>query len=150
MTHHVNLWTLRCIPAMMLVAFAMPSMAQAPAAKPAAKPAAAENYASFTGNATSGKKVFAQCMACHSQKAGQNKVGPSLYNIVGRKAGQVPGFAYSAANKNSGLVWTEKQLFTYLKNPRGTVPGTKMAFAGVPDAQKRADVIAYLKVNGAI
>lgn len=150
MTHRVNIWTAARLSALALMACATPALAQAPAAKPAAKPAAAENFASYTGNAVNGKKVFAQCMACHSQKPGENKVGPSLHNIVGRKAGQVPGFKYSTANLNSGFTWTEKQLFTYLKNPRGTIPGTKMAFAGVADAQKRADVIAYLKVNGKV
>jgi len=152
LTHVKTMWSARGISALALMVLAVPAVAQAPAAKPAAKPAAAagENFASYTGNAANGKKVYAQCMACHSQTPGQNKVGPSLHNIVGRKAGQVPGFKYSEANLKSGLVWSEKQLFTYLKNPRATIPGTKMAFAGIADAQKRADVIAYLKVNGKI
>ena len=89
-------------------------------------------------------------MACHSLKEGENKVGPSLYSKIGKTAGQVPGFNYSTANKSSGAVWTEEVLFKYLKNPRAFMPGTKMAFAGIPDPQKRADVIAYLKVNGQI
>ncbi len=128
--------------------------AAAPAATPAAPAAtpavATEDYAAFTGNAAAGKVVFIQCQACHSLKEGENRVGPSLYSKIGKTAGQVPGYAYSDANKNSGIVWTEEQLFTYLKNPRATIPGTKMAFAGIPDPQKRADLIAFLKVNGQI
>jgi cytochrome c len=121
------------------------------AAAPAATPAAAtENYADFTGNASAGKVVFIQCQACHVLTEGVNRVGPSLHNKVGATAGQVAGFRYSEANKNSGIVWTEEKLFEYLKNPRAVIPGTTMAFAGIPDPQKRADLIAFLKVNGEI
>ncbi len=130
---------------------AAPAAPAPDAAAPAATPAVAtEDFASFTGNAAAGKVVFIQCQACHSLKDGENRVGPSLYSKVGKTAGQVPGYTYSEANKNSGIVWTEEQLFTYLKNPRATIPGTKMAFAGIPDPQKRADLIAFLKVNGEI
>lgn len=125
--------------------------APAPEAAPPAEAtpvAATENFADFTGNAAAGKAVFVQCQACHSLKEGENRVGPSLYNKVGATAGQVPGFRYSEANKNSGIVWTEEKLFEYLKNPRAVIPGTTMAFAGIPDPQKRADLIAFLKVNG--
>lgn len=125
--------------------------AAAPAAAPdATPPAATEMLASFTGDAKAGKVVFIQCQACHSIKEGENRVGPSLYGKVGATAGQVPGFKYSDANKNSGIVWTEEKLFEYLKNPRATIPGTTMAFAGIPDPQKRADVIAFIKANGNI
>ncbi len=125
--------------------------ADAPVAAGNTTPAvASENFADFTGNAANGKAVFLQCMACHSLKEGENKVGPSLYSKIGKTAGQVAGYSYSDANKNSGIVWTEEELFTYLKNPRARIPGTKMAFAGIPDPQKRADLIAYLKVNGEI
>lgn len=128
-----------------------PAPAADTAAAPAATPAAAtENFADFTGNATAGKVVFIQCQACHSIKEGENRVGPSLHNKVGATAGQVAGFKYSDANKNSGIVWTEEKLFEYLKNPRATIPGTTMAFAGIPDPQKRADLIAFLKVNGQV
>ena len=69
---------------------------------------------------------------------------------IGKTAGQVPGFKYSDANKNSGIVWTEEKLFEYLKNPRAVIPGTTMAFAGIADPQKRADVIAFIKANGQV
>lgn len=128
---------------------AAPAPAVADAAAPAATPAVAtEDFAAFTGDAKAGKVVFIQCQACHSIKEGENRVGPSLYNKVGATAGQVAGFKYSDANKNSGIVWTEDKLFEYLKNPRAVVPGTTMAFAGIPDPQKRADLIAFLKANG--
>jgi cytochrome c len=99
------------------------------------------------GNATAGEKVFTQCKTCHVTTAGVNRIGPSLHDVVGRKAGIVPKFAYSVANKSSGIVWTEAKLFQYLEAPRKVVPGTKMAFAGLKKPQDRADVIAYLKTQ---
>jgi cytochrome c len=68
--------------------------------------------------------------------------------VVGRAAGTVAGYTYSAANKNSGITWTPEKLFQYLEKPQRVVPGTKMAFPGIPDPQKRADVIAYLQAGG--
>lgn len=112
------------------------------AAASAATPVA---YASLTGDPAAGEKIFLQCKACHVLEEGVNRVGPSLHGIIGRPAGQVPGYNYSPANKNSGLTWTEEQLFTYLEAPQKTIPGTKMAFAGLKQPQDRANVIAYLK-----
>ena len=89
--------------------------------------------------------AFGQCAACHSVEPGMNGVGPSLVGVAGRKAGSVPGFAYSDANKASGLTWDEKTLDTYLTNPMKMVPGTKMTFAGLPDPAQRKAVIDYLK-----
>ena len=103
--------------------------------------------AAVSGDPASGKTVFTQCMTCHSAKAGENKVGPSLHGIIGRHSGMIPNFHYSTANKTSGLVWTEQELYKYLENPQKTVPGTFMTFTGVKDPQKRADVIAYLQEN---
>lgn len=102
-------------------------------------------YASLTGNAAAGKVVFAQCRSCHVTDPGVNKTGPSLAGIVGRKAGSIANFNYSPANKNSGIDWTEEHLYAYLENPQRVVPKTKMIFPGLREAQKRADVIAYLK-----
>jgi len=65
--------------------------------------------------------------------------------LFGRRAGTVPGFAYSDAMKNSGIIWNEKTLDQFLEDPRKMVPGTKMTYAGVKSAQERADLIAYLK-----
>lgn len=121
----------------------------ATAAAPEAPPAAATpvDFASLTGDAAKGQKIFAKCMACHSIKEGENRVGPSLHGIIGRTAGQVAGFNYSAANKSSGKTWDKETLFAYLEAPQKFIPGTKMAFAGLPSAQDRADLIAYLDAN---
>ncbi|WP_299322419.1 cytochrome c family protein [Parasphingopyxis sp.] len=102
-------------------------------------------YADFTGDATAGEAVFAQCRTCHVMDPGVNRTGPSLHNIVGREAGQVEGFNYTDANANSGIVWTPEKLFQYLENPARIIPNTRMAFAGLPEAQDRADLIAYLE-----
>jgi len=101
-------------------------------------------FASFTGDAAAGEKVFVQCRTCHVTDPGQNRIGPSLHQIVGREAGTVEGYQYSPANKNSGITWTKEKLFQYLENPQRVVPGTKMAFAGIQDPQKRADLIEWL------
>lgn len=135
--------------------------AQAPAAPAAPAPAPAVvagppaatdvatidgvQFASLTGNAAAGRTVFAACRTCHVTDAGVNKIGPSLAGIVGRTAGTVAGFAYTPANSGSGITWTKEKLFQYLENPQRVVPGTKMIFPGIPDAQRRADLIAYLE-----
>ena len=101
------------------------------------------------GNVEEGAEVFKKCRACHDVGPGaKNKVGPLLNGIVGRPAGTIDGFNYSTANKAAGakgLVWTEEVMFKYLEAPLSFMPGTKMAFAGIKDAQDRKDVIAYLK-----
>lgn len=97
------------------------------------------------GDAAAGKSVFSSaCALCHSAAAGQNKIGPSLFGIVGRKTGSVPGYSYSPANEAANLTWDQPTLDKYLEAPRATIPGTKMAYAGVKDAAKRANLIAYL------
>lgn len=102
-------------------------------------------FASLTGNAEAGKKAFAQCASCHALEAGKNMIGPSLAGIVGSAAGKVEGYNYSPANASSDLIWTEEQLYVFLENPRRIMPGTKMVYPGQPDAQKRADLVTYLK-----
>ena len=89
--------------------------------------------------------AFNQCKACHRTEAGKNAVGPSLFGVVGRKAGTEPGFNYSPAMKAAGWVWDEGKLTTYLANPKGVVPGTKMAFAGLKDPAAVKAVVDYLK-----
>ncbi len=122
-----------------------PAEEAAAAVEEPAGPAADVAFADLTGNADAGKQVFAVCTTCHVVEEGMNRVGPSLYNIVGREAGSVEGFNYTDANKNSGLVWTPEQLFTYLEDPQAAIPGTRMAFPGVKDPQDRADLIAYVE-----
>ncbi len=124
--------------------------AEAEAPEPAAEeaPAADVAFADLTGDAAAGETVFAQCRTCHLLEEGKNGVGPSLYNIIGREAGSIEGFNYSDANASSGITWTEDVMFEYLEAPRDYIPGTRMAFPGLKDAQDRADVIAYLQTNG--
>ncbi len=90
-----------------------------------------------------GREIYARCLACHALE--YDRVGPRHCGLVGRRAGSVPGFAYSEAMKRSKIVWNDKTLDRFLANPPKTVPGTAMTYAGVPDAQERADLIAYLK-----
>ena len=97
-------------------------------------------------DAAAGAKVFGICKVCHQiGESAKNFVGPELNGVVGRKAGTVPGYNYSDANKNSGLVWDEETLKAYLKNPREKLPGTKMVFPGLKSDEDIANVIAYLK-----
>lgn len=98
------------------------------------------------GDPVLGKKVFMRCIACHAvAPAAAAKMGPNLAGVVGRKAGVAPGFKYSAAMKKANLKWDEATLDKWLTKPSTLVPGTSMAFAGVPNADERAAVIAYLK-----
>ena len=113
------------IATMVLCAAAAPAMAADPAA---------------------GEKDFTVCKACHRLGGdAKNNVGPQLNGVVGRKAGSLADFNYSEPMKSSGLTWDEATLTEYLKNPKAKVPGTKMAYAGLKDETKIADIIAYLK-----
>ena len=100
--------------------------------------------AQFSGDPVAGQRAFLQCQSCHSVEPGANRLGPTLHGVVGRHSGSVAGFNYSQANRSAGIVWTPEKLFQYLENPRRVVPGTTMAFAGIGDPQRRADLIAYL------
>ncbi|MBB5686592.1 c-type cytochrome [Sphingobium boeckii] len=115
---------------------------QAAAPEVSAAPVA---YASLTGDAAKGEKLFMQCKACHAIEPGKNIIGPSLHGVVGRTAGQVPGFNYSPANKASGEVWSEDHLYAFIEAPQKVIPGTRMAYFGMRKPQDRADLIAYLK-----
>jgi len=96
-------------------------------------------------DAAAGQRGFAQCRACHSVVRGQNRIGPSLAGIAGRRIASVPGFNYSAALKKRTGNWTDANLNAWLTRPAAWAPGTRMAFAGISDAKRRADMIAYLK-----
>jgi cytochrome c len=98
-----------------------------------------------SASAEHGAQVAKQCGACHNFQEGQGpKVGPDLYNVVGRKIASVPGFNYSAALKAMNGTWTFDALNKWLTDPRNDVPGTAMTFAGLTNEKQRADVIAYL------
>jgi cytochrome c len=101
--------------------------------------------AAEAGDAAKGKIVFQRCAICHRvDKDGGNGLGPNLFGVAGRKAGTVTGFSYSAAMKNSGIVWSADKLTAYVAHPSQLVPGNRMAFAGVIDPGQQADVVAYL------
>jgi cytochrome c len=93
-----------------------------------------------------GEAIFKKkCFTCHAVGDGAtNKLGPELNGLFGRAAGSVPGYNYSTANKTSGIVWDEQVFATYIRNPRGSIPGTKMAFAGLKSDEEIADLVAYL------
>jgi len=92
-----------------------------------------------------GKSVFKKCAACHTvDKGGPNRVGPNLWGVVGRAAGASDGFAYSSAMKEHGP-WSYEGLAAFLHDPRGSVKGTKMVFAGVKNDEDLASVIVYLR-----
>jgi cytochrome c len=92
-----------------------------------------------------GKSVFnSTCSICHSVQPGKNMVGPSMFGVVGRKTGSVPGFHYSPANQNANLTWDEATLDKYLQSPRTLIPGTIMTYSGLKDDTKRGDLVAYL------
>jgi cytochrome c len=108
-----------------------------------ASTAAILSKAEAAGDAAAGEHVFARCVVCHSAKAGENKIGPSLAGVFGRKSGSVPGYDYSPALKSAGITWNEQELDKYLTNPPADVHGTKMVIS-VPSAEDRQNVIAYL------
>src|SRR3954462_4037295 len=91
-----------------------------------------------------GKAVFEQCAACHSLDGSGDYDGPSLKGVIGRKAGSLEDYRYSAAMKRSDVTWDATTLDKYVTDPQAFIPGNRMAFAGISDAGLRADLIAYL------
>ena len=102
---------------------------------PAAQSAAADNAPA----------AFNQCRSCHSVEPDKHLIGPSLAGIYGTPAGDIEGYAFSPAMKESGIVWDEAKLDAYIKAPREVVPGTKMTYPGLKNDAQRAEVVAYLK-----
>ena len=95
------------------------------------------------GDPARGEQIYRRCQGCHSIDA--NRVGPRHAGLFGRHAGSLDDYNYSDAMRASGIVWDATTLDQFLTAPRKFIPGTKMPFAGIPDAQERADLIAYLK-----
>jgi len=97
-----------------------------------------------SADASSGEAVFRKCSACHKMD-GADGVGPHLNGVVGRAKGSIDGFAYSEALlAMAGDAWTPENIAAFVENPKGYMPGTKMAFAGLPDAEDQANLVAYL------
>ena len=100
-----------------------------------------------SADAAAGEAVFKKCGSCHKLD-GSDGVGPHLNGVVGRNHGSAEGFAYSEAMlAKAAEPWSEEALFAFLENPKQALPGTKMAFAGLPKPEDRANVIAYLTAN---
>jgi cytochrome c len=95
------------------------------------------------GDPKAGETIYGRCLACHA--LAYDRTGPRHCGLFGRRAGSVQGFAYSEAMQESQIVWSENTLDRFLANPLAAVPGTTMGYAGVADAQERADLIAYLR-----
>lgn len=99
--------------------------------------------AALAGSAARGEALYERCFACHSLET--DRTGPRHCGLLGRRAGSVPGFAYSPAMRASGIVWSAETLDRFLAAPTVVVPGTSMGYAGIASAQERADLIAYLR-----
>ena len=96
-------------------------------------------------DAAAGEKVFGVCKTCHQiGESAKNGVGPVLNGLIGRKSGSVPGYSYSAANKDSGITWDEATFREYIKDPKAKVPGTKMIFAGIKNEKEVDDLWSYV------
>jgi len=100
------------------------------------------------GDVVAGKKIFKKCAACHSiTKGGKNKIGPALYNVVGRKVGEVTDYKYSKALAAYDKEWNFEELNGFLIKPAKYIKGTKMAYAGLKKEKDRASIIKYLNQN---
>lgn len=107
-------------------------------------PVAAMAQSAAAPAADPGRAAFGPCRACHAIEKGVNRLGPSMFGIVGRKVASEPGYDFSPAMQAHGGVWTRERLNAYLADPRGVVPGSKMSYAGLKDPARRAALIDYL------
>ena len=135
-------------------AYALPVAEEAKQANGAAEAGAVEEMVASisidqllaVADATKGKKIFKKCGACHTiDQGGKNKVGPNLWNIVGRSVAAIEGFNYSNAMASRGGSWSIASLNEFLANPKESVPGTKMSFSGVKKDRDRANVLLFLQ-----
>jgi cytochrome c2 len=107
--------------------------------------ASAASVAHAQGDAARGEQRFEDCASCHTLTSGQNGVGPSLFGVLGRKAGSLEDYRYSPAIKRSGIVWSPQTLDNFIADPQKAVPANRMPYAGMTDAAARSDLIAYLQ-----
>lgn len=136
----------------MVVGYKLPVKDVASAAAPAAAAAPTISMAKIgpmleKASVEGGQGVFKKCTACHTPaKGGANAVGPNMWGIVDRAKASVAGFNYSeAAKSQAGSKWSYENLVGFISNPKGYMPGTKMAFAGITDAQELADLLSYMR-----
>ena len=123
-----------------------PATAEAEPAPPVQDAGAGIGARLAGADAGAGERIAKKCAACHSFEAGgKHKVGPNLWDVVGRGIGAAEGFKYSGALAGIGGSWSYEQLDAFLTAPRAFAAGTKMTFAGIRDAADRADLIAYLR-----
>ncbi|MGD9508249.1 MAG: cytochrome c family protein [Geminicoccaceae bacterium] len=99
------------------------------------------------GDAAKGEKVFAKCKSCHELTSDKNKVGPTLHNVIGRKAGAVEGFKYSEAMAGSDVTWDATTIAEYVAKPKDFIPGNKMAFPGLKKEDEIENLVAYIQAN---
>jgi cytochrome c len=105
--------------------------------------------ATAAGDIAAGEKTFKKCMPCHTiGETARNGVGPIQNGLKGRKSGTVPGYSYSDANKNSGIVWDVATFKEYIRDPRAKIPGTKMVFPGIKDEKDAEDLWSFLEQFG--
>ncbi len=110
---------------------------------------AASSGAALAGDPAAGQTSFRKCAPCHDVgETAKNKVGPILNGLDGRHSGNIAGYSYSAANKNSGITWSEATFKEYIKDPRAKIPGTKMVFAGIKDEKEAENLWSYLAQFG--
>ena len=107
--------------------------------------------ASAQAQVDAGRRLFARCSNCHEVGAGaRNGFGPQLNGIVGRKAGSAPAYAYSPALKKAGFVWNEQNLVAFIRDSEKVVPGNKMRFLSFMSEKQAAEIVAYLRTQGAV
>jgi cytochrome c len=105
--------------------------------------------ATVAGDIAAGEKTFKKCMPCHSiGETAKNGIGPIQNGLKGRKSGTVPGYSYSDANKNSGIVWDVATFKEYIRDPKAKIPGTKMVFPGIKDEKDAEDLWSFLEQFG--
>lgn len=110
---------------------------------------AASSAVAVAGDVAAGQTSFKKCAPCHDiGETAKNKVGPLLNGLENRKSGTIEGYNYTAANKDSGIVWTEATFKEYIKDPKAKIPGTKMVFPGIKNEKEADDLWSFLQQYG--